>query len=338
MLQVKDEFCADAVVRHIECNLGVGIWSHDATTGQTHWSRGLYELVGLDSSTVAPTYQEFSQRVHPDDRRPMHELCALVREGLPINREFRIIRPNGRLRWVYSQIEILLNAAGEPIKILGVMLDITRHRESLQPLRAGTERYHALLRVAEGLVWTASPDGRVTGLPNGKGAKQNGPVLPYGKEWLGLLHEDDREIALRNWSDSVESRQPYDAMHRLLQPDGTYRWHRCRAVPILNPDGTVQEWMGMFADLHDEKPCSLPAPPSSLTGAQMRAARGILNWSVKELADRAGVSPAVVRRLEEYDGMLPVSGELAEKLQNTFSDAGIEFLFPQVGKPGVRPR
>jgi len=338
LLQFKGEFCANAMCRLIEGNLGVGIWSLDPATGQSYWSRGFYELLGLDPGNVAPSYEELDLRVHPDDRRPKHEIEALLREGLAAKHEFRIIKPNGRLSWISSQIEMLLDASGRPVRIQGVAHDITKHRETLQSLRGGVERYNALLQIAEGLVWTASPDGRITALPNWKTAEQNGPRLPYGNGWLDLLHEEERGAALKSWSDSVKMRRPYDAVHRLLQPDGTYRRYRFCTVPILNPDGSVQEWMGMSTDVHKEELSGPPAWPSKLTGAQMRAARGILNWSVKQLALRASLSPAVVRRLEEHNGMLPVSDELAEALQKVFSDAGIELLFPQFGKPGVRPR
>ncbi|MEY9299761.1 transcriptional regulator with XRE-family HTH domain [Bradyrhizobium elkanii] len=80
------------------------------------------------------------------------------------------------------------------------------------------------------------------------------------------------------------------------------------------------------------------AAASKLTGAQIRAARGVLNWSVKDLAGRTGISSAIIRRLEEYNDTPPTPDETMETHRNTFSDAGIEFLFSPVGKPGVRPR
>ena len=338
MIPFEGDLGAHDTVRLIENSLGVGNWRHDPVAGQTYWSRGLYELLGLDPGTIAPSYEEVDRITHPDDRRPKGEFEALLLEGLPLKREFRIIRPDGRLRWLYSQIEILLNAAGEPVKILGVALDITDHRESLQHLRAGAERYNAFVRVTEGLAWTASADGRITALPNWKTARYGSPLLVYGHGWVDLLHKEERDDALRNWSVAVATGRPYKVEHRLLQPDGTYRWFRCGAVPILFPDGTVHEWMGLSTDIHNEKLLDLSAPSSRLTGVQMRAARGILNWSVKRLAEQAGVSPGVVRRLEEHDGALLLSDELMDVFQKTFSDAGIEFLFPRVGKPGVRLR
>jgi PAS domain S-box-containing protein len=338
LIPFEGDLGAHDTVRLIENTLGVGNWRYDPITKQSYWSPGLYELLGLNPGTTVPSYEELDRITHPDDRRPKGEIEALLLEGLPLKREFRIIRPDGRLRWIYSQIEILLNAAGEPARVLGVALDITDNHESLQQLRVGAERYSAFVRVTEGLAWIASPEGSITALPNWKVARYGSPQLVYGHGWLDLLHEGERDEALKNWSLSVESGRPYKVEHRLLQPDGAYRWFRCSAVPILSEDGSVQEWMGVSTDVHDAKLLDLSGSLSRLTGAQMRAARGILNWSVKQLAARAGVSPAVVRRLEEYDGTLPGSGETIELFQKTFSDAGIEFLFPQVGKPGIRPR
>jgi PAS domain S-box-containing protein len=338
LIRFEGDLGAHDLVRFIEDTLGAGTWHHDPATGQTYWSSGLHELLGLTPGTIAPSYEEIDRITHPDDRRPKGEFEALLLDGLPLKREFRIIRPDGRLRWIHSQIEVLLNATGEPVKILGVALDITDNRESLQHLRAGAERYNAFLRLTEGLAWTASPDGRITALPNWKAARYGSPLLVYGHGWVDLLHEEERDTALKNWSLSVETGRPYKVEHRLLQPDGAYRWFRCSAVPILTPDGGVQEWMGLSTDIHSEKLLDLSAPPSTLTGAQMRAARGILNWSVRQLAEQAGVSPGVVRRLEEYDGALPVSDESLEVFRKVLSDAGVELLFPRIGKPGVRPR
>lgn len=338
MLQLQGDFCQNAACRLIESNLGVGIWNLDPVTGRSHWSRGFYELLGLDPGTVSPSYEEFDRRVHPDDRCPKHELKALLHEGSSIRRDLRIIRPNGRLHWISSQIELLLDATGRPVSIQGLAHDITKYREALLSLRGDAERYSAFLGIAEGLVWATDPNGCITALRSGKTPKQNGPNLPYGSSWLDLLHEDERDVAQGDWADSVEKKRPYDAVHRVLQQDGTYRWRRCRATPILNPDGSVQEWIGKFADPPIGNLSSLSAPSSELTGAQIRAARGILNWSVKELAERTGISPAVVRRLEENDGILQVPRELVETLRKILSDAGIELLFPQFGKPGIRPR
>ncbi|MDA9506737.1 hypothetical protein XI09_19320 [Bradyrhizobium sp. CCBAU 11386] len=250
--------------------------------------------------------------------------------------EFRIVRPNGALRWIHCHTEVLLDSEGEPECVLGIALDITAQRRLLQTLTIDAERYSALAQVAGGVLWIGSSDGRITALPNGE--KRPDAQRFYGKGWVDLLHEEEREAALRSWTASVETGRPYSIEHRLRQPDDTYRWYRCTAVPVTNGDGGIREWMGISIDLDQEKLSVQHPETSRLTGAQLRAARGILNWSVKQLAARTGISSAIIRRLEEYDDAPPMPDETMETLRRVFSDAGIEFLFPTVGKPAVRPR
>ncbi|WP_376717450.1 multiprotein-bridging factor 1 family protein [Bradyrhizobium sp. 62B] len=109
-------------------------------------------------------------------------------------------------------------------------------------------------------------------------------------------------------------------------------------MPLKTDDGCVLEWLGMWREAHHDILARERRGTSKLTGRQLRAARRMLNWSVKELAERGCVSSAVIRRLEEYNDTPPMSDALTESLRKTFVDAGIEFTFPVVAKPGVQPR
>ena len=96
----------------------------------------------------------------------------------------------------------------------------------------------------------------------------------------------------------------YQVDHRLRQPDGSYRWMLSRAAPIMLETGAVREWVGMSSDIHDSKvwPATSGNEQSVLTGAQIRAGRGVVNWSVRQLSEAAKISSSTIRRLEELDG------------------------------------
>lgn len=335
MLQLQEFLTPSDIVRFIEEKLGIGLWRCDAA-GQMQWSLGFYGLLGLDRHTVAPSYAEIQKRIHPDDRRPRRDPKELVLDRSLLEGEFRIVRPNGALRWISIQTEVLLDSSGEPECILGIALDLTGQRKLLQPLKVDAARYRVLTQIVRGLLWIGNSDGSITALPNAEQAPEAHSL--FGKGWIDLLHEEERGAALKSWIDSAGTGRPYNAEHRLRQSDGSYRWYRCRAVPIINPDRSIREWVGLSVDVHDEKLASQQGGTSGLTGAQLRGARGMLNWSVKQLAARSGVSSAIIRRLEESNGGPFMSNEMMQSLRRVFSDAGIEFLFPSVGKPGVRPR
>jgi len=74
-----------------------------------------------------------------------------------------------------------------------------------------------------------------------------------------------------------------------------------------------------------------------LTGAQIRGARGMLNWSAQDLAARSGVSVPTIRRLEKESGPTANAYERTLlDLKRAFEEAGVEFIGAPDDKPGVR--
>lgn len=96
--------------------------------------------------------------------------------------------------------------------------------------------------------------------------------------------------------------------------------------------------------LVEADPDSFPAPSALdfglrpvVTSSQVRAARGLLNWSVHDLASAAGVSPMTVKRLEASREALEVRQDSADAVRTALEHAGIEFTFGPGSKPGIRP-
>jgi transcriptional regulator with XRE-family HTH domain len=73
-----------------------------------------------------------------------------------------------------------------------------------------------------------------------------------------------------------------------------------------------------------------------LTGAQIRAARGLLNISVAELASRTGLAVNTVRRAESVNGGPPISQANANLIERVLSDLGVDFIGVDQFGPGVR--
>ena len=75
-----------------------------------------------------------------------------------------------------------------------------------------------------------------------------------------------------------------------------------------------------------------------ITSAQIRSARGLLNWSRKELAEHSGVSFASMMRLESFDGVPASNFKTLEAIKNAFERAGVEFIGTPEKGAGVRWR
>lgn len=328
-------------LRLIEQRLKTGAWTWDLETGETHWTPGLFAVLDLDPDTAQPSRQTFESVIHPDDLRLSHDFSKSIAEGLPFERRLRIIRRDGRVRWVHSQHEVLFDRAGKPRRAVGVLQDITEELEELQSEQTWRDSYRALVQAvgaAKSLVWVTRPDPFAVQIADEMPGPRHGPSEYIGDAWKDTVHPDDIPEMTKAWDHAVRTLSLHAVEHRVRQPDGQWRWHRTRAVPILNRDGSLRGWIGVSIDIHDERDWSTRScGQTALTGAQIRGARGVLNWSVRDLADRAGVSPAIIRRLEERDGA-PCDPEGAmARIKAALEAGGIEFLFPPLGKPGVRP-
>lgn len=74
-----------------------------------------------------------------------------------------------------------------------------------------------------------------------------------------------------------------------------------------------------------------------ITGAQVRAAKALLNWSGSDLALKAGVGLSTIRRIEAYDGLLEsASIKVLRSIQNALEASGVEFIGSPDDRPGVR--
>ena len=89
-----------------------------------------------------------------------------------------------------------------------------------------------------------------------------------------------------------------------------------------------------------ERPPASGANPPMLTGSQIRAARALLGWSARQLADRAGVGYATVQRAEQHEGVPATTAPRLFAIQGALHDQGIVFIgqgyYQGDGGPGVR--
>ncbi len=75
-----------------------------------------------------------------------------------------------------------------------------------------------------------------------------------------------------------------------------------------------------------------------ITSSQIRAARALIKWSAKKLADEAGIGISTVQRMEKYDGVPSGSTRNLNLIETTLEKAGVEFIPENGGGEGVRIR
>jgi PAS domain S-box-containing protein len=338
LLLFDGDLGARETLRFIEEKLDTGIWSWDLASGNMQWSHGFFSLLGVEPDSIKPSSTILSQMVHPDDRPPSEAVSRTLNEGLPAEWEFRIIRPNGRIRWIATRSELLLDPDGRPVRSVGVSFDVTKQHELRQSLDITTGRYDAMIRAAQGIVWFGDCNGTITKLHRSDDLIGERSAVRH-EHWADILHPDERDSVEGLWRQAALSRTHFKFEHRIRQRDDSFRWARTVIVQAVSRRDEPLELIGLSADIDNEKRYSPnSARPRQLTGAQIRGARGMLALSVKNLAEMARTSPTTIRRYEQIDGPINSSEEFLAAIERALVQAGIEFTFPELGKPGIRPR
>jgi PAS domain S-box-containing protein len=122
---------------------GIGTWSLDLATGEVTWDEQMWRLRGLPPQPHPMSTEARNALLHPDDRGVLDDAYArALPGGDPIEGEFRVRLPDGRWHWLATRSSVVRDAAGRPLRRIGVNWDITTAREAgeTQARREAAER------------------------------------------------------------------------------------------------------------------------------------------------------------------------------------------------------
>jgi two-component system CheB/CheR fusion protein len=114
----------------------MGVWDWDVPGNKLSWTQRIYEIHGVEPGDFHGRMDDFTRLVHPDDAA---RVAAAIDEALTVtatyNIEFRIVRPGGETRWVYTSGRVIRNDSGRAVRMLGATIDTTERKKAEEALR-----------------------------------------------------------------------------------------------------------------------------------------------------------------------------------------------------------
>ena len=113
-----------------------GIWDWNIVTNTVDWSENFEGLFCLARGSYGGTYEAFLKCVHPEDRKVLTQsLKRAIEEGTDHEVEFRVICPDGSVRWMVGQGKVFYDKTGTAVRMLGTTRDITEQKRSQDELQ-----------------------------------------------------------------------------------------------------------------------------------------------------------------------------------------------------------
>jgi PAS domain S-box-containing protein len=233
----------------------LGVFEWNVQTDRAIWeNERMYEIFGhTRADGTLSKAQLLENYVHPDDVATLDQALAEgMKSGHPVHIVYRIRRKDGVIRWLDLASDFELAHDGTPIRMIGVLADITERHQAEQKLRASELRLRTMVSAIPSLSYEGDSSGNNTFVSDQWLAYTGMTVEETaGRGFLKSFHPDDAVVNRARYEAAVQSGTLFESRIRIRAADGSYRWFLNRAMPARDANGRVVLWVGSFTDIDD---------------------------------------------------------------------------------------
>jgi PAS domain S-box-containing protein len=233
-----------------------GSWAWSPDQDIRYWSEECYRVLSFDPQDGLPRFEEFFQRIHPDDQPGFRDLIeTAIREKAEWEADYRIVHPDGPVRDIHVVGHPVLSTSGHLVEFVGTVIDVTERKRAEEERRRSETELRQMLDLMPQHLAVLAPDGTPL--------YANRVALEYlgvdMNRWrtetsrYGLLHPEDREKLLSQRQGQFLEGTPHEFEARMLRHDGIFRWFLFRLSPLKDERGDVTRWYGTGTDIEDRK-------------------------------------------------------------------------------------
>jgi PAS domain S-box-containing protein len=219
------------------------------------------DRASIQGPAFADNYADFLKLVHPDDRERIESTLSGAIAGWQSNPdfaiEFRLVFPDARVEWMRAIGRVIPDDSGQPARLTGVGLYITRYKQLEEELRENEERLQLAIEGGDVGIWECD----VTPEPIVKVSQKVLEILGYEAEFSSFeitrlerfVHPEDLESAVSSLKNILSGTIPLlNVEYRLICSNGSYKWLLVRGKVIrYDPSGKPAHVTGTILDISE---------------------------------------------------------------------------------------
>ncbi|AFV25180.1 putative Histidine kinase [Methanolobus psychrophilus R15] len=239
---------------------GVGIWDYDIVNNYLFWDEQMFRLYGIKPDQFGGAYEAWRGGVHPEDvSRADTETQMALRGENDFNTEFRVIWPNGNVRYIRALSIVQRNDSGQPLRMIGTNWDVTDQKMAEDDLKQREKLLNKIFEILPIGLWFADNKGRLLkGNPAGVkiwGAEPHVAIEEYGVFKARRL-PSGKEIAPDDWALAHTINEVATVENELLEIDafdGTKKTILNYTAPVVDDEGNLMGAIIVNNDITDLK-------------------------------------------------------------------------------------
>lgn len=231
-------------------------WISEPKTARIIYVSPAYERIwGRSCTSLYANFMAWIEAIHIDDRERVQKVFFEQVLSGGYDQEYRIVRPDGSLRWIRDRGFPIKNESGEPYRVVGLAEDISNAKQQEAERQQTLERLNLAQRAAYAGWWdwdilnshvTWSVEYReLYGLDDA--------VVPSYKNWIASIFEEDRVQVDREARQALEKQNELNLEFRVQHPNKGLRWLMAIGRTFLNAEGQPARMTGITLDITDRK-------------------------------------------------------------------------------------
>jgi PAS domain S-box-containing protein len=306
----------------MEAGKSVG-WDRDVKTGQDTLFGDLQSVFGIPLEVYKGRVEDFRRYLHPKDRERVLKAIEVAKENKkPYAAEFRILWPDGTVRWVAARGKFYYTPKDEPERMLGTAIDITEHKLMEVALRESEERLRLAAQagkmyaydwdIATDVVIRSEEATCILGL-TGESTKVT------HRQVLACVHPEDRAKLISLISALTPESPNIQFSARYLRSNGSMLWLERTGRAFFDEQGKMVRMIGMIADITERKLAEEAL--SKVGGRLIEAHEEERTWIARELHDDIGQQLALLANNLELmekdapDSIAEIRNRVSEQLK-----------------------
>ena len=133
----------------------IAVWDWSLEENTTTWSENAEDVLGFQPGSFGSNHETYMEWVYPQDVKPIDERVArtLEEKQVEYRSEYRVIRPDGEMRWISAPGRVFYDSSGAPLRIRGIMMDITERKQIEQTLKESEARFRFVLESSRDILY-----------------------------------------------------------------------------------------------------------------------------------------------------------------------------------------